>query len=151
MPTLLNWFKLVYGPFGKWKMHRTLLSRPARKESNVPKLKISLSLSVLIYILWIWTYEFEFSAGVAYAAATAAAATTATAAMSIYGKPPKILGRAIQSWARGNLCFTNLEHLLDSDSSFFFCAALSALQIGQTSEVILWPSNFCSAYIGYEL
>jgi hypothetical protein len=38
---LLNRFKLVYGPFEKCKMHSTLLSRPANKESNVPKLKSS--------------------------------------------------------------------------------------------------------------
>ena len=47
LSALLNWLKLVYGLFGKSIMHFTL-SRPARKESNVPKLKSSYGLTVKI-------------------------------------------------------------------------------------------------------
>jgi hypothetical protein len=44
LTALLNWFKLVYAPFGQCKVHCTLdfwPDQPGRKTSNVPKLKIS--------------------------------------------------------------------------------------------------------------
>ena len=44
LSALLNWFKLVYRLLGQSNMHRPytqFLPRQARKESNVPKLKIS--------------------------------------------------------------------------------------------------------------
>ena len=45
--TGLNWFKLFYGPFGS-NMYGLLDFCPARKESNVPKLKRSFNLKGLM-------------------------------------------------------------------------------------------------------
>ena len=61
LSNLLNWSKLVYGPFGQNKMHQTLdfCNRPARKELNVPKLKSSYELTILIYILWVYLSSVE--------------------------------------------------------------------------------------------
>ena len=52
MSTLLNWFKLVFGPLGQSNVY-SISSRKARMESNVPKLKGIQELTVLKYILWL--------------------------------------------------------------------------------------------------
>ena len=66
---LLNWFKLLYGPFGLSNRHLlyTLVPRPATKESNVPKLKGSYELTVLIYTLHFPLFSTDFFS-LAYAA-----------------------------------------------------------------------------------
>ena len=46
-PSLLNWFKPIYWPFGQSNMY---LSKPARKESYLPKLKSSWVFTVQIYM-----------------------------------------------------------------------------------------------------
>ena len=48
----MNWLKLVYEPFGAEQnaLDTQFLPRPARKESNVPKLKSRYMLTVLIYM-----------------------------------------------------------------------------------------------------